>query len=118
MGSDFHEWKKHFIDQARGLIPHEKKFYAVSQQRGKEDTRQVNINMVSPTEQVVERAKATLSHPPTTYDPISGVMQQGEVENTKIKRKRKTKRKRLIKGKKRKISKKKKKKKTIKKKNQ
>lgn len=123
MGDNFQEWKQHFIDQAKGLIPHEKKFYRVSQQKVKEPTREVNIKMVSPTEQVVERAKATISNPPTKYDPVSGLMLKSEVENSEIRVKRKTIRKRAPKPQKRKVSKKPKsksksssKKKTIKKK--
>lgn len=75
MGDSFQEWKQHFIDQARGLIPHQKNFYKVVQQRGK-GGNQANIQLVSPTKQVVERAKSTLSQPPTVYDPVTGLVQK------------------------------------------
>ena len=77
MGADFEEWKKHFLDQARGLIPHQRNFYKVSEQRGK-GAGETNIKMVSPTQQVVERAKSTLSNPPTVYDPVTGVVHRPE----------------------------------------
>ena len=99
MGDEFHVWKQHFIDQARGLIPHQRNFYKVSEQKGKGD--QPSIKLVSPTEQVVERAKSTLSDPPMVYDPVTGVTNQPINETIKkkrtYKRKRKTDKKKKIK---------------------
>lgn len=89
MGDNFEIWKQHFIKQARGLIPHEKVFYKVSEQtgRGKEE----NIKMVSPTEQVVERAKSNLSNPPVVYDPVTGITNQPIYKKKNNVRKRKQK---------------------------
>lgn len=91
MTEEFHAWKKHFIDQAKGLIPHQKKFYKVSMQQG--GGSQPILKMVSPTEQVVERAK--LEQPPTMYDAVTGVMQQTKMKHTTVKRKTSKKKKRL-----------------------
>lgn len=91
MSEEFQTWKQHFINQAKGLIPHQRKFYKVSMQQG--GGGQPTIKMVSPTEQIVERAKASLDHPPSVYDPVTGVMQQTKGKHVKIathhKRKRK-----------------------------
>lgn len=86
MGDDFEIWKNHFIDQARGRIPFHRKFYKVSNQGG-HGTRvsgDPSIKMVTPTEQVVERAKTTLSDPPSIYDPVTGVMQHSEGDHTGV----------------------------------
>jgi hypothetical protein len=93
MSEEFQAWKNHFIDQAKGLIPYQKKFYKVSMQQG--GGTQPQIKMVSPTEQIVERAKASLQ-PPSVYDPVTGVMQQtkGKHIPTSYKRKRKISKKR------------------------
>ncbi|MEK6266753.1 MAG: hypothetical protein N2B06_18590 [Clostridium sp.] len=82
MSEEFQTWKHHFIQQAKGLIPHQKRFYKVSMQQGKGD--QPTIKMVSPTEQVVERAKSDLVQPPSVYDPVTGVMQQTSGKHLKI----------------------------------
>ena len=74
MSEEFQTWKHHFIQQAKGLITHQKRFYKVSMQQGKGGPQ--NIKMVSPTEQVVERAKTNLVQAPSVYDPVTGVMQQ------------------------------------------
>lgn len=84
MGDSFQAWKQHFIDQARGLIPHQKNFYKVDEQRGK-GSNESNIQLVTPSEQVVERAKATLSHPPTVYDPVTGIVQNPSPKQRKRK---------------------------------
>jgi len=89
MGDNFQTWKTHFIQQAKGLIPHERRFYRVSMQEGKGD--EPPIKMVSPTEQVVDRARSSLNEPPSVYDPVSGVMQHTEGKHTKLIRKRKKK---------------------------
>lgn len=93
MGDDFVVWKQHFIDQARGHIPFQKKFYKVSSQGGRGG--EPSIKMVTPTEQLVERAKSSLSHPPSIYDPVTGVMQHSEGDHLtgKISLKRKYKKK-------------------------
>lgn len=83
MSEEFHTWRQHFIDQAKGLIPHQKKFYKVSMQQGSGE--QPKIKMVSPTEQIVERAKAKLDQPPSVYDPVTGTMQQTNGKHSKIK---------------------------------
>jgi len=87
MADNFQTWKTHFIQQAKGLIPHQRKFYRVSMQEGKGG--ETPIKMVSPTEQIVERAKSNLDGPPSVYDPVSGVMQHTEGKHTKPTRKRK-----------------------------
>lgn len=104
MADEFNTWKRHFIEQARGLIPHERNFYKVSSQTGKGET--TNIKMVTPTEQVVERARATLSQPASVYDPVTGIMQRTQARHKTIssqKRKRKVTKKQTSRSKKRKI---------------
>ena len=93
MTEEFQTWKQHFIEQAKGLIPHQKSFYKVSMQQGKGD--QPNIKMVSPTEQIVERAKSSLVQPPSVYDPVTGVMLQTSGKHLKIPTARKRKGKKL-----------------------
>lgn len=111
MTEEFNTWKHHFIQQARGLIPHEKHFYKVSSQKGKGDS--TNIKLVTPTQQIVERAKSTLNHqpiqPPSIYDPVTGTMQREEGKYNKLvsSRKRKALKKPTKGVKKRKIIKKK-----------
>ena len=116
MDEEFKIWKDHFIDQAHGLIPHEKRFYKVSTQKGR--GVKPNIKLISPTEQIVERAKSSLSNPPEVYDPVTGTMQTKkrprQVKNSRKRRKKKEQKGRG--GKKRKICKPKKKKKKKKKK--
>jgi len=76
MGDNFAIWKQHFINQAKGLVPHQEKFYKVASQNegvGKGITSG-EIKMVTPTQEVVERAKTQPPLPPAIYDPISGVM--------------------------------------------
>lgn len=99
MSEEFHTWKQHFINQAKGLIPYQKKFYKVSMQQGAGS--QPTIKMVSPTEQIVERAKASLDQPPTVYDPVTGVVQQTNVKHIKPTSPRKKKRKKSTKARKR-----------------
>lgn len=94
MADEFQIWKDHFIRQAHGKMPHEKKFYNVSEQVGQGGG--ANIKLISPTQQMVERAKSTLSHPedshaPTIYDPVTGVMQNSTKEHRKVKSPRKRK---------------------------
>ena len=113
MNEEFHIWKQHFINQAKGLIPQGKHFYKVSSQKGKGETT-ANIKMVSPTEQVVERAKSAVSQapsvPPTVYDPVTGVIQSSKrlPHGKAISRKRKKKNTNKVPKKKRKVSSKKK----------
>jgi hypothetical protein len=72
MDSKFNLWVQHFIDQSKGLIPHQKVFYKVTRQRG--EGKPV-INLVTPTEQAVERAKSSLEElEKDTYDPVTGVV--------------------------------------------
>lgn len=123
MGEEFQVWKDHFISQARGNLPHQKGFYNVSEQLGQGGS--ASIKLVSPTQQVVERAKSTLSNSedmqaPTIYDPVTGVMQSTSKKHSKIKSHRKRKSKTQIsktKSKKRRTSKKKVKKRRKNKKN-
>ena len=86
MGDEFQIWKRHFIDQARGVIPHQRNFYKVSNQKGKGEGE--NIKMVAPTQQILERAKASLSDPPVVYDPVTGITNQ-PIYAKKTNRKRK-----------------------------
>lgn len=101
MGDEFQTWKEHFIEQAKGLVPHQRKFYRVSMQHGKGG--EPPIKMVSPTEQVVERAKSTLSQPPTIYDPVTGIMQHANRKHSKINTPRKRKHKSQLRVKTKKI---------------
>lgn len=88
MADEFQQWKQHFVNQARGLIPHQSNFYRVSEQKGRGDEQ--NIKMVAPTQQIVARAKSSLANPPVVYDPVTGITKQPPYENKKqIKRKRK-----------------------------
>ena len=48
-------WTQHFMDMARGLVPCRKKMYVVKPQVGQGD-----IQMVTPTQADVERAKSDL----------------------------------------------------------
>lgn len=88
MGEDFRAWKQHFINQARGSIPHQKYFYKVSEQKGGGDPH-LKLHIVSPTQQAVDQAKATLSDPPVVYDPVTGITNQPINESIKKPRKRK-----------------------------
>ena len=45
-------WVKHFSDMSQGLVPYEKKYYTVYPQVGGG-----NVQLVTPTQAVVERAK-------------------------------------------------------------
>jgi hypothetical protein len=101
MSDEFQTWKQHFLDQAKGLIPHQKKFYKVSVQQGGGGSHPP-VKIVSPTEQIVERAKASLNQPPTVYDPVTGVMQQTNRKHigASHKRKRKTHKKKRLQKKK------------------
>lgn len=73
MEGQYQIWIQHFINQAKGLVPHQKAFYKVGSQRG--EGKPV-IQLVTPTEQVVERAKASLKEKNDTYDPVTGVVHQ------------------------------------------
>ena len=103
MGEDFGDWKKHFMDQARGLVPYQRHFYKVSEQRGR-GGGSPTIKMVSPSQQVVERAKTTLAQPPTVYDPVTGLVHRPENINKEIgtRKRKKVSKKSTIKTKKRK----------------
>lgn len=76
MGDRFSVWKRHFENQARGLIPHDNAFYKVSsdsKKRGEGDSES-KVSLVSPTQQVVERAKNQIKYHDTIYDPVTGIM--------------------------------------------
>ena len=45
-------WVKHFTDMATGLVPYKKRYYTVQTQTGNGD-----VQMVTPTQAEVERAK-------------------------------------------------------------
>lgn len=90
MGDSFDEWRRHFVAQARGLIPQQRNFYKVVNQHGK-GGNEGNIKLVTPTQQAVERAKSTLSHPPVVYDPVTGIAQKTETVSKRQKRKYKKK---------------------------
>jgi hypothetical protein len=89
MSEDFGAWKRHFINQARGLIPHQNSFYKVREQKGGGGGGEQNIKLVTPTQQVVERAKSTISDPPVVYDPVTGITNQPLNESIKTTQKRK-----------------------------
>lgn len=76
MSNNFEVWKNHFIRQAKGLIPHEKQFYQVTTEKG--DSEKIkndhNVTLVSPMQEVVERAKTNINNPIPTYDPVTGVV--------------------------------------------
>ena len=48
-------WVKHFMDMTRGLIPNRKRFYKIQPQTGMGD-----IQLVTPTQADVQRAKADM----------------------------------------------------------
>ena len=48
-------WVKHFSDMSQGLIPYQKKFYKIQPQTGMGD-----IQLVTPTEADVQRAKSDM----------------------------------------------------------
>lgn len=76
MAEDYQMWIRHFVDQSKGLIPHQRVFYkiGVNSQKGE---GKPSIQVVSPTEQVVERAKSTLQElRKPSYDPVTGVVHQ------------------------------------------
>lgn len=76
MAEDYQMWIRHFIDQSKGLIPHQRVFYklGVNSQKGE---GKPTIQVVSPTQQVVERAKSTLQEQrKPSYDPVTGVVHQ------------------------------------------
>lgn len=77
MSNNFEVWKNHFINQARGLIPHQEKFYSVTVDKGggaEVGKNNESINLVSPMQQVVERAKTDISNPTNIYDPVTGII--------------------------------------------
>lgn len=76
MADNFAVWKQHFINQAKGLIPHQEKFYKVASdnRRGGNGITSGEIKMITPTQEVVQRAKTQSPLPPAIYDPLSGVM--------------------------------------------
>lgn len=75
--TNFEVWKQHFIKQAKGLIPHEQSFYPVTTENTKQSDSSTPVKLVSPMQDVVERAKTDISNPTTPiYDPITGIMRQ------------------------------------------
>jgi len=76
MADNFSVWKQHFVNQAKGLIPHQEKFYKVASQKdgGGKGITSGEMKMVTPTQEVVERAKTQSPLPSAIYDPVSGVM--------------------------------------------
>lgn len=91
MSEEFQTWRQHFIDQAKGLIPHQRKFYKVSMQEGK--GKEPAIKMISPVQSIINRAKSEIAHPPSVYDPVTGIMQQTNRKHVKVTSKRKQSRK-------------------------
>ena len=76
MMGNYQMWVQHFIDQSKGLIPHQNFFYKIAFNGQKGDGKTA-IQVVTPTEQVVARAKATLVAPiKHSYDPVTGVSHQ------------------------------------------
>ena len=74
MEDNFAVWKKHFIDQAKGLIPHQSQFYKVTtsaREEGSMEEGKKNVKIESPLKQMIVRAK---NAPQTIYDPTTGVM--------------------------------------------
>lgn len=73
MDDNFAIWRKHFVDQAKGLIPHQSQFYKVTTSEREEGSMEGGKKDVKIVEQMVERAK---NAPRTIYDPTTGVMRQ------------------------------------------
>jgi len=121
MADNFAIWKQHFINQAKGLIPHQEKFYKVASEKGGggKGLTSGEFKMVSPTQEVVERAKTQPPLPVSIYDPISGLMTHSSGRprsvHTSYKRKATSANKSYKGGKKRKVGKKKTGKKKLKK---
>ena len=113
-------WVKHFMDMTRGLIPNRKRFYKIQPQTGMGD-----IQLVTPTQADVQRAKADMKRKLTEsvqYKPkrIRASPQTGsgqKKKKTNKKKKAPAKNSKSKKGKKSTNSKSKKKKKKKKKKN-
>lgn len=76
MSEKFSIWKKHFENQARGLIPRDNSFYKVSTESTNQTSgnNESKINLISPSQQIVERAKKQIRYPDAIYDPVTGIM--------------------------------------------
>lgn len=113
MAGNYQLWIQHFIDQSKGLIPHQKLFYKIGA-NSQSGEGKPSIQVVSPTEQVVARAKSSLEdRNKHSYDPVTGVFRQSLTNllgEHKQRKRRKTKKLKLTRAKKvtKKVSKKKK----------
>lgn len=75
MTDKFTIWKNHFINQAKGLIPHQHSFYGVSSQnKGNEVKSEHQSKIMLPTQEIVERVKRAQPNPLSIYDPVTGEM--------------------------------------------
>lgn len=88
MGDNFSVWRKHFENQARGLIPHDSAFYKVSSERGngEESKGESKMTVISPSQQIVERAKKQLKYAEVIYDPVTGITQHSVGKPRSVKR--------------------------------
>lgn len=88
MSDNFNVWKQHFINQAKGLIPHQDQFYKVitagREEGSKEDEK--NVKIISPLKGIVERAE---NAPTNIYDPTTGVIRQSLKKPRKVRRSKK-----------------------------
>lgn len=75
MGDKFAVWRHHFENQARGLIPRQNSFYKVhsTSHNTQQEIFGKKIQIMPPSQQVVQRAKSTLGVPETIYDPVIGM---------------------------------------------
>ena len=53
-------WKKHFIDMVNGKKKKQKNVYVVQSGKGESNEKKESIKLVTPTQQVVERAKSDM----------------------------------------------------------
>jgi len=89
MGDSFLAWKQHFIKQAKGLVPHQDSFYNVTTERnaGNGDTSSnIKTTLVSPVQQMVERAKSDVIEGSAIYDPVTGVMRHSGRKVRRVRR--------------------------------
>lgn len=69
-------WIQHFIDQSKGLVPHQSLFYKINNSSQKGEGKPT-IQAVTPTEQVLARAKSSMEEQSKpSYDPVTGVFHQ------------------------------------------
>jgi len=89
MADKFTAWKQHFVKQAKGLVPHEDTFYNVTTEKSGEkafSNANPNVTLVSPVQQLVERAKNDKPETSTIYDPVTGVMRQSATKHQRVRK--------------------------------